>query len=266
MNNSWKSKYFETTKKESHVNIFRSLEIENYFKQLLKKKNYNLHTYKLNFANSSLQILISAYKKDNISQRNNKFAIKKTELLDKINSQNILKALNSFTKNKLHITLKILDVNKHSQQAKTKADMNSFRFKSSELEQLYPLILSQQNSAKLLGMFVAEQLKKTKRHNFFFNSLYKNLDIILKQKDSKIKGIKILIKGRLNNATRSNNKYIKIGMIPLITKNQILDYSETTAFTSNGTIGVKIWISHKKLQDVKTPISKSSPLTTLKNF
>ena len=168
MNSNWKSKYFETTKKESHVNIFRSLEIENYFKQLLKKKNYNLHTYKLNFSNSSLQILISAYKKDNNNQRNNEFATKKTELLDKINSQNILKTLQSFTENKLHITLKILDVNKHSQQAKIKADINSLRFRISELEQLYPLILSQQNSAKLLGIFVAEQLKKTKRHNFFF--------------------------------------------------------------------------------------------------
>ena len=38
MNENWKSKYFETNTKESHINIFRNLEIENYFKQLLKKK------------------------------------------------------------------------------------------------------------------------------------------------------------------------------------------------------------------------------------
>ena len=40
MNKYWKSKYFETHAKESHVNIFRSLEIENYLKQLLKKKRF----------------------------------------------------------------------------------------------------------------------------------------------------------------------------------------------------------------------------------
>jgi ribosomal protein S3 len=63
MNKHWQAKYFEKSAKESHVNIFRSLEIENYFKQLLKKKGYNLHSYRLNFSNSVLQIFISAYKK-----------------------------------------------------------------------------------------------------------------------------------------------------------------------------------------------------------
>ena len=35
---NWQSKYFEKTAKESHTNVFRSLEIESYLKQLLKKK------------------------------------------------------------------------------------------------------------------------------------------------------------------------------------------------------------------------------------
>ena len=266
MNKYWKSKYFETNAKEAHINIFRSLEIENYFRQLLKKKSYNLHTYRLNFSNSTLQVFISAYKKSTGNEKNNKLKTKKTKFLDHISSQNILKTLKSFTQNKLHVSIKTLNLNNHTQLNRTKANLNLSRFRIPELEQLYPLILNQQDSAKLLGMFVAEQLKKTKRHNLFFNSLYKNLDMILKQKNSKIKGIKILVKGRLNNATRSNNKYIKIGMIPLITKNRTLDYSETTAFTSNGTIGVKIWISHKKLQDIKAPTSKNLTLTTLKSF
>ena len=112
--------------------------------------------------------------------------------------------------------------------------------------------MNQQNSTKLLGIFIAEYLKTTKRHNFFFNSLHKSLTLILKQKNSKIKGIKILIKGRLNNATRSKNQSIKVGIVPLITKNRTINYSETTAFTSNGTIGIKIWINYKKfLQKIK---------------
>lgn len=267
MSQNWQSKYFETNTKESHINIFRNLEIENYFKQLLKKKNFNLHTYRLNFSNSTLQIFISAYQKKNSNEKNNKFATKKTELLNKIKSQNILKTLNHFTKNKFHITLKILNLNSHNQQTKTNTNLNLAKFKIPELEQFYPLILNQQNLAKLLGIFIAEYLKKTRRHNLFFNSLYKSLNMILKQKNSKIKGIKILIKGRLNNATRSRNKYIKIGMIPLITKSRVIDYSETTAFTSNGTIGVKVWVSHKKLQTVekfndKNPTQK----VTIKNF
>jgi ribosomal protein S3 len=102
----------------------------------------------------------------------------------------------------------------------------------------------------LLGTFIAEYLKTTKRHNSFFSSLSKSLNLSLKQEESRIKGIKILIKGRLNNAARSRNQYIKLGTIPLITKNRNIDYSESTAFTPNGTIGIKIWISHKKVQDI----------------
>lgn len=269
MNKLWKSKYFETNAKESHINIFRSLEIENYFKQLLKKKGFNLHTYRLNFSNSVIQVFISAYKKSTIDKKNDNLKTKKTELLNKINSRNILKTLNNFTNNKFHITLKILNLNNHSQQDRPKTNLNLSRFKIPELEQLYPLILRQQNSTKLLGIFIAEYLKATKRHNFFFNSLHKSLDLLLKQKNSKIKGIKILIKGRLNNAARSKSQYIKVGMIPLITRSRTIDYSETTAFTTNGTIGIKVWISHKKLQNVKDSCTNEStkPLfTKLKNL
>ena len=262
MNKYWESKYFETNTKESHINIFRSLEIENYLKQLLKKKGFDLNTYRLNFSNSVLQIFISVYKKTTNNKKNNNFKTKKTKFLNKITSQNILKTLNNFTKNKFHITLKILHLNNQNEE---KNNLNLSKFRIPELEQLYPLILNQQNSTRLLGVFIAEYLKTTKRHNFFFNSLHKSLNLILKQ-NSKIKGIKILIKGRLNNATRSKNQYIRIGMVPLITKNLIIDYSETTAFTSNGTIGIKIWICHKKLlQDIK---KNTNLLTTtyLKNL
>ena len=269
MNKHWKSKYFEANIKESHINVFRSLEIENYFAQLLKKKGFHLHTYRLNFSNSVLQIFISTYHKTKTIKNNNQIKTKKAELLNKIKSQNILKTLNSFTNNRLHITLKILNLNSHNKQNKAKTNLNLSRFRIPELEQLYPLILSQQNSAKLLGVLVAEYIKTTKRHNFFFNSLHKSLSLILKQKNSKIKGIKILIKGRLNNAARSKNQIIKIGMIPLMTKNRTINYSETTAFTSTtGTIGIKIWISYKKLQNIKKLKNENIKVyeTRIKNF
>ena len=268
MNKYWKSKYFETNAKESHINIFRSLEIENYFKQLLKKKSYNLHTYRLNFSKSTLQVFVSAYQKTTTSERNSKLRTKKTELLDNINSKNILKTLNAFTKNRLHINLKTLNLNNHNQFNRPKLTLNLSRFRIPELEQLYPLLLHQQNSAKLLGIFIAEYLKMTKRHNFFFNSLQKSLNLLLRQKNSRIKGIKIQIKGRLNNAARSNSRQIKVGMIPLMTKSRTISYSETTAFTPNGTIGIKIWISHKKFQNLKELEAKDAKNSTtcLKNF
>lgn len=269
MKNHWQSKYFEKSDKESHINILRSLEIENYLKQLLKKKGFNLHSYRLNFSNSVLQIFVSAYQKTLLNRKNNNFKTKKTEVLTRMLSKNILKTLNHFTRNKLHIHLRVLNLNNHNKQNKAQDNINLSRFRIPEIEQLYPQVINQKDSAKLLGTFIAEYLKTTKRHNFFFNSLNKSLNAVLKQQNSKIKGIKILIKGRLNNAARSRNQYIKIGTIPLITKSRDIDYSESTAFTpTTGTIGVKIWISHKKelkVDEIKKTDTRISSLK-LKNF
>ena len=268
MNNYSQARYFEKTLKESHINIFRSLEIENYLKQLLKKKEFNLHSYRLNFSNSVLQILISAYKKTTPHRKNNRFETKKTELVHRIKSKNILKALNRFTNNKLHIVFKVLNLKNHSLQNRLKTTQNLSRFRVPEIEDLHPIITNQKDSAKLLGTFLAEYLKTTKRHNFFFNSLSKGLKLMIKRQDSKIEGMKILIKGRLNNAARSRNKLIKLGTIPLMTESRDIDYSESVAFTSNGTIGVKIWISHKKPQSTsKTTTNRDKTSTlNLKNF
>jgi ribosomal protein S3 len=270
MNKHWQSKYFEKSAKESHVNIFRSLEIENYLKQLLKKKGFNLHLYRLNFSNSVLHIFVSSYKKALSNKKSSNLKTKKTELLNKIVSKNILKTLTHFTRNKFHINFKLLNLNNHNQQTKPKTILNLSRFRIPEIELLYPLVIKQKDSAKLLGTFIAEYLKTTKRHNFFLNSLSKSLHLALKQQDSKIKGVKILLKGRLNNAARSRNKYLKIGTIPLITKSRDIDYAESTAFTQNGTIGIKVWISYKKIQNVSK--EKGNPVKTrtsdlrLKNF
>lgn len=268
MSKHWEAKYFEKTTRESHINIFRSLEIENYLKQLCRKKGFNLHSYRLNFSNSVLQIFVSVYKKTMPHTKNSKFKTKKTELFNQMQSRNILKTLNRFTNNKLHIIFKISNLNNHNQQNKAKTRVNLSRFRILEIEKLYPLIINQQDSAKLLSTFIAEYLRATKRHNVFFNSLKKSLSVILKQQDSKIKGIKILIKGRLNNAARSRNKYLKIGTIPLITRSRKIDYSESIAFTPNGTIGVKIWISHKKSLNTDRNIIKNSETSAinLKNF
>ena len=269
MNNYSQARYFEKTIKESHVNIFRSLEIESYLKQLLKKKEFNLHSYRLNFSNSVLQIFVSTYKKAVPNRQNNKFKNKKAELVSKIKSKSVLKVLNRFTNNKFHIVFKVLNLKNHSiQQSKPKTTRNLSKFRMPEIENLHQVITNQKDSAKLLGAFLAEYLKTTKRHNFFFSSLSKSLKLMLKQQNSKIGGMKILIKGRLNNAARSRSKLIKLGTIPLITKSRDIDYSESVAFTSNGTIGVKIWISHKKQQNAPKTLTNCNKTSTfnLKNF
>jgi ribosomal protein S3 len=166
-------------------------------------------------------------------------------------SNKILKSLNIFTDNKFNINLTVQEINSinkapESQQILLKLrkfERTSFFTEGKNL--LIPFI-TQNNSARLLTNFIANQLKTIKRHNFFFNFLKESLHLTINQRISKIQGIKIIIKGRLNNAARAKHRIITIGKIPLTTISSSIDYSESTAFTSNGTMGVRVWIAEKR--------------------
>ncbi|MBL7190948.1 30S ribosomal protein S3 [bacterium] len=55
-------------------------------------------------------------------------------------------------------------------------------------------------------------------------------------------GIKICCKGRLGGAEMARKEEYKEGRIPLHTFRADIDYATATAFTTYGTIGVKVWI------------------------
>ena len=292
MNYKWKHQYFENNSKELHTNIFRSLEIEQYFQKTLKDNGFSLQNYQINFLNSKINILLTVCKLKQINlktkelnlknQKKNKVlkrtqkhpqlknlstkkkylhALKisktyrnKTNTLQASNLNSLtgkmLKSLKLFTKNKLNINLTIKEINfVNSNLEATRALETLFKFQRTSFFQegkkiLIPFVT--QNSAKLIGNFIANQLRIVKKQqNFFLNFLQESLRIMITQKFSRIRGIKIVINGRLNNAARSQNRVIKLGKISLISNISKIDYSESTAFTSNGTIGVKVWTSEK---------------------
>lgn len=55
-------------------------------------------------------------------------------------------------------------------------------------------------------------------------------------------GIKIMVGGRLNGAEIARKESFKEGRIPLHTLRADIDYATSTAHTTYGTIGVKVWI------------------------
>lgn len=55
-------------------------------------------------------------------------------------------------------------------------------------------------------------------------------------------GIKIICSGRLGGAEMARKEGYKEGRIPLHTFRADIDYATATAFTTYGTIGVKVWI------------------------
>ena len=66
-------------------------------------------------------------------------------------------------------------------------------------------------------------------------------------------GIKVVCGGRLGGAEMSRvEKSEPAGRVPLHTLRADIDYARSTAYTTSGTVGVKVWICHgeKMVQDV----------------
>ncbi|MCX7589897.1 MAG: 30S ribosomal protein S3 [Patescibacteria group bacterium] len=68
----------------------------------------------------------------------------------------------------------------------------------------------------------------------------KNLEYLIQNKE--VKGAKIIVKGRLDGAEIARHETFKFGALPLNKLRAKIDYGTSTAFTTYGTVGVKVWI------------------------
>jgi len=57
-------------------------------------------------------------------------------------------------------------------------------------------------------------------------------------------GVKIRCGGRLGGAEIARSEEYREGRVPLHTLRADIDYAQATAFTTYGTVGVKVWIFH----------------------
>jgi hypothetical protein len=106
--------------------------------------------------------------------------------------------------------------------------------------------VNQKGSAQMIGDFISYRIKRIKRHKYFISFLEKILTTFVKNKYSIISGIKIQITGRFNGAPRSKNKTILIKSMPLQSISSTIEHAQTTAYTKDGTFGIKVWVYDKK--------------------
>ena len=255
INKTWNTEFFETKKTELPVYTFKNIEIKNYISKFLNDNGLILHSYKLHYNQSLLNIYISyfiptTFKFKNINTiTSNKN--KETLLISKF-----FKGLNLFTKKKKIITVfTCINQNIYSLTPKQinflKTRITLLRkFKNDEnFEETFDFICNSilnKNSSFMLSNFIAKELKNTKKHNKFLSFIKKILKLLINSNFSKIKGIKIIISGKLNKARRKKKRVIKIGNIPAQTIKETLDYSQTSVtHNPNGSLGVKIWIIEK---------------------
>lgn len=190
-------------------------------------------------------------------QPHKKLFTKNSELFDKNTVtksvfDQLFKVLSLFTANKFNIIINFCCINKDLSFLKfsqTKKFMSFQKFRNSSflnegIELLFHVVYNR-NSANLLAKFIGSQIKKIKRQKFFFSFLKQTLTVLIDSSFSKVKGVKIVIKGRLNGVPRAKHKLITVGDIPVQSINETLDYSQTTVHNSNGSYGVKVWIVEK---------------------
>ena len=90
--------------------------------------------------------------------------------------------------------------------------------------------------AQLTAEAVAESLKKRQP----FRRVLKQT--IRTARERGVKGIKVMVSGRLGGADMARREHSSEGKIPLSTLRADIDYGFTHAITTYGVIGVKVWI------------------------
>lgn len=68
----------------------------------------------------------------------------------------------------------------------------------------------------------------------------KHLDSLMQNKE--VLGAKIHFSGRIDGAEIARRQWLAKGRLPLQTLRANIDYGEATAFTTYGTVGIKVWV------------------------
>lgn len=259
----WKSKYIEKKTSDFSVHSKQDLEIQNFIMKFFNDEEMVVNHCKFYYLNRSIHIFISYGRNWKTIPPNTLKWRKKSKVWKK----ELFSSLSHFTKKKyklfiiverLNIDAKALILNRKMRQVwrKNLINLRRYNLPPEVLKKRYNFFKKATNiilncvtnnkCSKSLAYLIITQLKilgKFKRQNFFLGFVKEALQTFKHSSYSKFKGIKIQIKGRLNGRPRSKKKTIKIANnISLIRLDSVIDYSNQTAFTSNGTLGVKIWI------------------------
>lgn len=110
------------------------------------------------------------------------------------------------------------------QKTKTNVDIQVEEFKNTDL------------SAKLIAEKISYQLAKRMPYRRVV------LGAIEKAMAAGVKGIKVILSGRINGAEISRREKFHQGQVPLSTLKSRIDYAEVPCLTRSGYIGVKVYL------------------------
>lgn len=257
--NEWKSKYIEKVSEDSTLFIHNDLEVRKYLDRFFHLHGLILQNCKINYSNNAVDIFVCYFVTEKALKlvqnfKNSRISITSVNKLRSNFTEILLESISRFTKKKVNVSFTLhslngklsLKLNRDHILSLQKIKLQLKQFSRSsffkETINILFIVVRKRQSSKLFAQFIAFQLSATKRHNFFLIFLKQALSLMLKSKISFAHGIKIVIKGRFNGAPRARSKTIQIGNIPLQFFEAKISYFQTTAYTPNGTFGIKVWI------------------------
>jgi ribosomal protein S3 len=280
-NSEWKSRYIEKNVEESSSLLHKNIEVLSYLTQIFKLHGLTLHSCAIEYTQKSINFFIlffekkteteffyKKHKRKNLKKKrislvpaskNTPLYVNSKELIFHVVNNILIKNLSLFFKSKA-INIKVQNLNekfafllrKNISYYKTvqRIPRTFKRFTKDrvfkELMKVFFIATFEKDSSKLVAKAISRYFTKhKKRHGLIITFLKKILLDLQSLKFSKIKGVKIIINGRFNGAQRSNRKIIKVGIVPLQSFVSTVSYFEDTAYTKNGTFGVKVWICEK---------------------
>lgn len=238
-------------------------------KKLLLRKHILLSSYTLNFIGNSLFINLKIFFKTAKIFYFKKFFFRRVTTINKIKlhnlfSKKLFKSLNFLKTNLFIFSIKILNKELRLKKSKNllkfyfikcKPFLNilfqrRFTFFFDFVKQIVLLLQGLMTSANFLHILsqLFKYLHKRAHTRFFvFFNLISNLIVnINRYKDvnfkSKIKGLKLLIKGKLQGKMRANVKYLQEGKMPTQSFNKNVDISKQHICTLYGTYGLTLWL------------------------
>lgn len=106
--------------------------------------------------------------------------------------------------------------------------------------------------AQVIADGISEQIEK----RVAFRKLMKqSLEQIMQ---AGAKGAKVSIGGRLNGADIARTEHLSQGKIPLHTLRADIDFARSTAFTTYGTVGIKVWIYRGDVFEEKKAVANKA--------
>ncbi len=107
-------------------------------------------------------------------------------------------------------------------------------------------VFKPETNARIVGQQIADQIEKRIP---FRRALKQALAKVSQNKD--VKGVKIMVSGRLDGAEMARTEWLSEGKIPLQTIRANIDYAHVNAYCRYGVIGIKVWIYKGEVFDNK---------------